>query len=253
MKKKNLSKILNIAIFLLAQSIMIWPQYFYYFLIAINVSIIASLYFHIGNKYLNLAWLKFLILPLLFWNGLLFYISLIPYGGVVLTIFVQFWFFLGLWFLFSYLHQVKRLLLAKSNNLALWFSVFSFLSVFLLAASVYGWQSFLAWPVWPLSLGLTAATSLLFYELIWLNSPEKSPENLLSLAIPFTFLQMVWALFFLPFDYHIIAMLFVLYFYSATTLVTFYLHRTLEKKTIHQLLIFFTICLAFIILLVKWS
>lgn len=253
MSKKYWPTILNIITFALAQALMILPQYFYYFVLAIIVSIIASVYFYIGNKPLHLAWLKFLILPLLFWSGLLFYISLIPYSGLVLTLFVQFWFFLGLWFLFAYLRQAKKLLSGEENNLELWFSVFSFLSVFLLAAAVYGWQSFLAWPTWPLALGLTAAASLLCYELIWLNSPDKSPERLLSLAIPFTFLQMVWVLFFLPFDYHILALLFVLYFYLSTSLVTFYLRRTLEKKTIRQLLVFFGICLAFVMLLVKWN
>lgn len=253
MKKINWPLIFNILIFFLAQYLMWSPRFFYFLLILINIFIILSLYFYIGNKYLSLAWLKFLILPILFWNGLLFYLSLIPYSGFLLSAFIQFWLLLALYFQFSYLRQAKKLLQRKNNNLELSFSIFSFLTVFFLAAAVYGWQSFMAWPVWPLALFLALSASLLCYELIWINLPDKKPENLLLSAIPFVFLQLSWTLFFLPFDYHVLSLFFVLYFYLATSLVTMYLRRSFGGKNLRQLLTFFIFCLAFVMLLVKWS
>ncbi len=164
---------------------------------------------------------------------------------------------MNLVFLYIYLKHIYYYLLQP-----LAYEVFSienisaytnWLSFFLLAATIYGLQSFLNLPIIYLILIMLAVTALIVYQMIWAHKIELTaglPYLLISCLV---LVELAWSISFLPFNYNISGLCLAICYYVIIGLVKNHLLGKLDAKKVKIYLSLGSLCLLLILFTAKWQ
>ncbi len=239
-----------LIVWALSQAYFVWPESLYVSL-GISVILTVSLTFLLKTPEHKEPWWFFAILPVAFLITLTTYISLQSSVWLVQSLFL-----ILLIFLFNYFKNLyyfwHRLDLYQEENVNIINAYGGFLVVFLTAADLYGLQSLLGLPVWPMFLIFSVIVLAITYLNIDLNNLNK--KTLWSFVVINTTLIMEMALVFvfLPLSYNVAALAIGIVYYLLINLTRLYLQQALTAKKIKMYLIISYAGLVALLLTARW-
>lgn len=236
--------------FLLIASAFIWSKSFYWILLSFNI-LFLFYFFRFKKIILEKKDYWLFILPGLFINGLVFYLSLL-----VSKFYIFIFLIAGLSISFYYFCGLKKRFSRKnsfaSDSLSIWSDILSLLFLFLSASFFYGLTYFLNVSNWILFLSISVTLLVSSWQNIFLVKESIKTTIFFGSLFLFSVLPLAWILFFLPFNYNILGLLLSLCYYLGLSLIRFYLTKGLTIKKIKYNLIFIISLLIITLLLIKW-
>lgn len=196
-------------------------------------------------------WWNYLILPAALAAAVMAYSVFLSNKFLVQLSFVFYAVFLCLYlrYVYYYLLRPAAYQVFSIENLS---AYANWLAFFLLAAAVYGLQSFLNSPISLLMLIMLAAAALLAYQIIWANKIELKaglPFILISCLI---LVELFWVISFLPFNHNISGLSLAICYYAVIGLVKNHLLDKLEASKVKMYLIVGGASLFLITITAKW-
>lgn len=243
--------LIPLLVFLFEEIYFFYPKLIYLMAVLVILSIFFVVWQFSRASKVDKAWWNYLILPA-FMSSLVMAYSVFMGSKLI----IQLLFISNVVFLYIYFRHVYYYLL---NPLA--YEVFSienissyvnWLTFFLLAATVYGLQSFLNLSISWLVLLMLAATILIVYQIIWAYKIELKislPYILISCLI---LVELFWSISFLPFNYNISGLCLAISYYVIIGLVKNHLFNKLDAKKVKIYLTLALISLSLILLTAKW-
>jgi len=240
-----------LAIYALDEMYFFYPKLIYVAAVSINLLIFFAVWQFCAASQVDKQWWNYLILPAVMSTAVMAYSVFLSSKPVI-----QLLFFLNLVFLYFYLRHIYYYLLNPSvyevfsiENIS---SYVSWLSFFLLAATIYGLQSFLNLPIFYLALIILAATALIVYQIIWVNKIEFKkglPYILISCLI---LVELCWSISFLPFNYNISGLCLAICFYVVIGLIKNHLLDKLNVTRVKMYLILGSVSLFLVLFTARW-
>lgn len=254
MKPGQIIVIANLSAFILLETLIFWPKFFYLILLLLNVVLVIVIYSLMHKAELARSWWNFWILPFLVLNSIVAYAILIPQDIWFNKFFVQILFFLIIGFNFSYFKNIYNSIFHsdQSNNLPNISANFSFLSWFFMISAVYGLQLFLNLSYWVLIIILIVLALLTTYQYLWINNLRGRENYIFVFLSAFIVAQLSWSVYFLPFDYNSLGVIMALIYYVFLNLTRLYLGHHWNKKNLQSLLVFAGIIMLLVLLTLKW-
>ena len=240
-----------ILVFLFEEMYFFSPRLIYVAAVLANLLIFFTVWQFSQASEVDKRWWNYLILPALMTLAVMAYSVFISNQFLI-----QFLFIFNIIFLYLYLRHVYYYLL---NPLA--YEVFSienissyinWLTFFLLAATIYGLESFLDLPISRLVIIMIIAAALLVYQIIWVNKIElKSglPYILISCLL---LIELFWSISFLPFNYNISGLALAICYYTIVGLVKNHLLSKLDAPKVKMYLILGSVSLFLVLLTARW-
>jgi hypothetical protein len=254
MKPGQIIVLTNLSLWLLLETFVFWPKFFYVVLLALNVVLILAIYFLMRKADLGRRLWNLWILPFLVLNSIVSYAILIPQDIWINKFFIQALFVLIIGFNFSYFKNIYNSVFHpdQPNNLPGLTTNFSFLSWFFLLTAVYGLQLFLDLSYWILILILIVLALLTTYQYFWINNLKGKENYILVFLSAFIIAQLAWSVYFLPFDYNSLGLIMALIYYVFLNLTRLHLNHNWSKKNLQSLLVFSGVIMLLILLTLKW-
>jgi|GEM_PF-1183105 len=254
MKPSRIIILANLSLWLLFQSFVFWPKFFFVSLLVLNIVLAVTVYALMKKADLGRAWWNLWILPFLVLNSIVAYVILIPQDIWFNKFLTQALFILIIGFNLSYFKNAFNSVYhsEQPNNLMELSANFSFLSWFFLLSAVYGLQLFLDLSYWILILVLVGLALLTTYQYLWINKLREKGSFIFVFLSAFVVAQLAWSVYFLPFDYNSLGILMALIYYVFLNLMRLYLSHNWNRKNLKSLLIFSGVIMLLIILTLKW-
>lgn len=245
----------NILIFVLIEIAFWYIKLFWLALAGANILLFVNIFFFLRARYPRGYFLRFFILPFLLLNGAISYLVLIPQSSWLVLLILQIAIVFLIWFNYRYakLAYVAFNKAAVAEKLFSWSSLFAFIAIFLIAASLYGLQSFLGIANWIFPIILTLAATFLTYDLLWLETDNRGERWQYTIVSAFLFFQFAWVLYFLPFNYNVLGLLFLVGFYLINNLISAKLRLQLNANSVRRLLALFVIVVGVCVLSSRWQ
>jgi len=246
--KRFLPLITPVLIWLLSQTFLITPRFFYSTLALGTLLIIVSVKL-IADRLAAKNWLSWTVAPLLFFLGATTYTAII-----VSHFWIQIIFLLIVWFLFSYLRDLYQLAdgaearRAKLDNLLVGGS---FLALAALAGVLFGLPAFLNWPL--------AITLLAFALIGWLSFSQFFPVNeslakqrglVIMSVIILTELAGVFSL--LPLNFNILALFLAISYYLLLTIMRLNGQGAVNRRSLIVPLLLSVMAIGLLLLSARW-
>lgn len=243
--------IMPLLVFLFEEIYFFFPRLVYVAAILINLAIFFAIWQFCRISEVDKAWWNYLILPAVLSTLVLSYSVFISSHVVIQLLFI-----FNLVFLYLYLKQVYYYLLSPASyevfsieNIS---SFINWLSYFLLAATIYGLQSFLNLPVFWLILIMLAVTILIIYQIIWVNKIELKTGAPYLLVACLILTELSWSISFLPFNYNISGLGLAICYYVIIGLIKNHLLDKLDEKRIKMYLLLGSISLGLLLFTARW-
>lgn len=234
----------------LAQAYLIWPEFFYIAFLLSAAAIVFTAFFlrQAGPK---IPWYLPAVLPLIFLFSLAVYASfctnqwLIQLLFLVLLVF-QFNYFKSLYYFWN------RPDLYSDGDMKITKSYASFLTVFWLAANIFGLQSLLNFDVWPMLLLFIVLVLALVY--VNLKTDDYEPKIIWQFSVLTTLVlaEAAWVFVFLPLNYNVSGLVIAIVYYLSSNLVNLYLQNALTSRKIKLYTILSFIGLAILLFTASW-
>lgn len=242
--------ILPLFTWLLAQTYLIWPEFFYIaFLLSAAAIIFVSFFLRQAGP--KISWYLPAILPLIFLFSVAVYISfctnqlLVQLLFLVLLVF-QFNYFKSLYYFWN------RPDLYSERDMKITKSYASFLSVFWLAANIYGLQSLLNFEVWPMLLLFIVLILALVYVNLKTDNHDLKIVWQFSLLVTLVIAEAAWVFVFLPLNYNVSGLVVAIVYYLVSNLINLYLQNALTARKIKLYLTLTFIGLAALLFTASW-
>lgn len=243
--------LIPLLVFLLQEIYFFYPRLIYVIAVLAILLIFFVVWQFSRASIVDSQWWNYLILPAIMSMAVMAYSVLISNKLVIQLLFI-----FNIVFLYLYLRQVYYYLLNPPayevfslENIS---SYINWLTFFLLAAMVYGLESFLNLPIFWLVLIMISAAALLVYQIIWANKIEFRvglPYILISCLI---LVELFWSVSFLPFNYNIAGLSLAVCYYIIIGLVKNYLLDKLDAVKVKTYLILGLISLFLVLFTAKW-
>ncbi|MBI4779315.1 hypothetical protein HY797_02595 [Candidatus Falkowbacteria bacterium] len=243
--------LIPLAVYILDQIYFFYPKLIYVAAVLINLLIFFAVWQFCRSSQVDKEWWNYLILPAIMSTAVMAYSVFLSSKS-----FIQLLFFLNLAFLYFYLRYVYYYLLNPGayevfsiENIS---SYASWLSFFLISATIYGLESFLNLPIFRLALVMLAAAALIIYQIIWANKIEFKkglPYILISCLI---LVELCWSISFLPFNYNISGLCLAICFYVIAGLIKNHLLDKLDASKVRIYLILGPVSLFLILFTARW-
>lgn len=242
--------VLPILIWVLAQSYLIWPEFFYFSLIISVLSLVVVTFYlkQAGSKH---PWWLFAVLPVIFLVAISIYITLCTNFWLIQLLFLvllifQFNYFKNLYYFWNrpelYNHEDMKTVRAYGG----------FLSAFFMAANIYGLQSLLNFDVWPMLLVFVIAVFALVYLKLKLEDHDNRAVWQFSTLISLIIFEMAWVFIFLPLNYNVSGLSVAIVYYLIINLVNLYLQKVLTPKKIKLYIALSSAGLAALLFTANW-
>ncbi|MEI7452482.1 MAG: hypothetical protein WCK37_04775 [Candidatus Falkowbacteria bacterium] len=254
MKSSVVALLSGLIIILGLEAMLLWPTLFLVPLIIINLAIFFSVFLLVRENNLRWRWIVFSALPIIFINALVVSCGLIPQITLWNKILLQIIFFAAVYF---FLFYIRNLWLyfnfpERPNNLDNFSFGMAIVTAFFCSSAIFGLQLFLSLPYLILAVIIAAILTLLVFCNLWMSRLFGLELWPLLLILFFLFIQIVWALYFLPFDYTVLSFVMTLVFYLALSLARLDLRQMLNRHNLKPLLIYVGIVLLIILATVRW-
>ncbi|MFA5420557.1 MAG: hypothetical protein WC280_00820 [Patescibacteria group bacterium] len=248
-KIKKISIFVHFLVFLLFFIVILKPSFFYWSIAISNIIIIIFSY-SIINLRGRSGFARYLILPIFFINLSFLYSSLLASKAV--AIFVL---FSATFLLFYYYRSALKYYFIESDkkkNLPVWSNLFGFLTVFIGSAFIYGLPYFLKINYFLLAIFLSVLIFVSLFHNIKIESDSSRKAFMFSLVVLFSLIPISWFIFFLPFNYNVLALILSLFYYNALMFIVLYAEKSLSVKKIKYNIVFSLIFLFLILVSVNW-
>jgi hypothetical protein len=232
--------------FLLFEAFFFRAGLFFWVLAISNLLLLLAVTRITGKRITSWEFWNFSIFPVLFSSSLAVYSLL-----VVNQIVVQLLFVISLGFNYFYLKNIYR---GERNEFLENISSYgNLLTMFFSLSSIYGLASFLGWPIWMLALGATAIIFVIVYQIFWAN--QIKADNVLAYVslISLLLTQLIWAIYFLPFNYNALGLIATICYYLIIGLVKLTLAEKLTNRNLKLYLALGSVFLILIFLTAKWA
>ena len=248
---RYLPVLIPLLIWLGTQFFLSYPAMLYVVMVVSVILLFFALWQFTRASSVDKAWWNFFILPTLMVLSVIVYSSLQAKGW-----FVQVLFFLNLlicylYLRFSYYYLLNPLAykISSIENLSLYGN---FLIFYFIAASLFGFQSFLSTPIWLTALAIAFFSATIVYQVFWANKIKvrKNISYLLIIALILT--ELAWAISMLPLDNNIAGFTLAIFYYMMIGLVRMELISGLSKDKLRLYLGFGLGSIAIILLTARW-
>lgn len=206
--------------------------------------------FIVGGMVKN-KWWNFIIFPIFFLLSTAVYSTLIDNKIIIHLLFL-----INTVFLYFYLRSACSYFIFPSMHKNFIFENISspgnFLAFFYFASFIYGLESALNLPAWPLMLIITLVSSLIIYQAFWASELKSSLNFLYIIVGSLVLLEVAWSISFLPLNFNIAGLILAIYYYMITGLTKFHLQSRLDKKIIKTYLISGLASVFLILLTARW-
>ena len=240
-----------LSVWLLSELYFFRPGFIFVSSVLINLLLFFAIWRFSAAGRADKRWWNYLILPLAASTAIIVYSVLLSAKSVIQLLFI-----LNFFFLYFYLRRLYYFFLrGAASQLTGWENVYAYvgwLSFFLLAAAVYGLQSFLNLSVFKLIMIILLAAALLLYQLFWANQiawRAGLPYVLLGCLV---LAELAWSISFLPFNYNISGFSLAVCFYAVSGLAKNRLLDKLDAKKVKMYLLLSTFSLLTVILTARW-
>jgi len=242
--------IVSLVLWLLSQTFLLYPRFFYFALPLGGLLIIFSVKYLAGQREKK-RWFLFVFAPLIF------FLSFSSYSAILFNYYwIQLIFILVAWFIFAYLRNLYYYLTyqaperaEKVDSLLL---AGGFLSIFATASVLYGLPIFLSWPF--------AVLLSIFIPISFLSLTHFLPlrqlglgSHLLFVIIEVTILaELAWALSWLPLNFTILGFILAIFYYFALIVFRLYINNELGRRNLRLPLILSSLILLILLLTARW-
>jgi len=196
-------------------------------------------------------WWNFLILPSLMTTATAAYTTLLTNKLIIQLLFI-----FNIVLLYIYLKHIYYYLIRPQayqpfsiENIT---SYGNFLTFFLVATTIYGFQSFLSIQTWLLMIIIMLASVLTIYQIMWANKIDFNKGIIYLLISCLIIVELSWSISFLPINYNIAGLTIAICYYMLIGLVRHFLLDKLDKKTIKLYLGFGFTSLFIILVTARW-
>jgi len=253
MKYKRLIPLFSaVAIFILAEVFLAYPQFFYISLAT------ALLVVFLSVKYLSSRskpyWLFFTISPALFLTGFFFYSSVITGNIWIQTIF-----FIIAWFVFMYLRSFLYYSSNRDSQGVSWQSKLDnlmisggFLTAFSTSAVLFDLSAFITWPFYLMLLLWAFIAWLLLVQFKPLKSQGTWPIGGLVLINVLVLTELAAVFSFLPLNFHILALFLAIIYYLSLMIVRLEFSSKLNHRALKLPLILSALAILLLLLTARW-
>ena len=238
--------------------VLVNEEIFFYFPKMIYVIAVLNtlIYFFVIRQFIRASkrkenWLNFLILPVLFLIGSMFFSSMVSSKWLVQLLFI-----LNAGFAYLYFRTVYRFLIDikeyQADGLENISSYGNFLSFYFIASAIYGLQVFLNINIWILMIALLLAILVIIYQVFWANRIDVNARFFYMLIIGLILVEMAWAASFMTLSFYILGLVLAVCYYMIIGLTRFYLLNTLSRSIIKSYLIFGFSSILLVLLTSNW-
>ncbi len=207
------------------------PKMIYTALVFANLLIFFTITQFTKASDISGSWWNFLILPALLTTGLAAYSVLFANNFIVQLLFafnaIFLYFYLKI--IYYYLIQTKSYKNLSLENIS---SFGNLLIFFFVSSVVYGLQSFLNIPVWPLAIIVAVVAALIVYQMIWVNKIEAKSAFIYVLIGSLILVEFAWAMSFLPFNFNAAGLILTICYYMLAGLTRHHLLDNLQKRIV---------------------
>lgn len=233
-------------------------EIFFYFPKTIYVIAVLNtlIYFFVIQQFVRASkrkenWINFLILPVLFLIGLIFFSSMVSNKWFVQLLFVINAGFAYLYFrtVYCFLIDIKNYQADGLENIS---SYGNFLSFYFIASAIYGLQVFLNINIWILMIVLLLAILMIVYQVFWVNRIDVNARFFYMLIIGLALVEMAWAASFMTLSFYILGLVLAVCYYMIIGLTRFYLLNTLSRSIVRSYLIFGFSSILLVLLTSNW-
>jgi len=231
-----------------------FPKMIYVVLVLVTLVIFSAVWQFYRASEINKEWwsrLGGIILPVLMSIAVVAYTTLLSSKLVIQILFI-----LNIILLYSYLRQIYyyliRPLAYEAFSIENISSFGNFLTFFLLAATIYGLQSFLNISIWLLMIAMLAVTSLIIYQVVWANKIDLRKGLPYILITSLILFELSWSVSFLPLNHNISGLVIALCYYMLIGLVRHFLLDALDSGKIKFYLGFGFTSLFIILFTARW-
>ncbi|MFA6513810.1 MAG: hypothetical protein WCT50_00780 [Patescibacteria group bacterium] len=249
-KSRKTIFLVPILIWLFSQLFLLEPRFFY-ISIAFSFLLLAFAIKGMEKEQGSKNWPLFFFFPAILFLGVSLYAALISD-----YYWIQFILFLSASFTFYYLRNIYYFLnygaLERAEKLNNLMTISGFLSVFTLAATIYGLPTFLGLSFWPLFVLFIIFTTPLFFQsfvLGRLNILEKWPFFLASI---FILAELTLVLYFLPLSFNILGFFVAIFYYLILMALRLTLKNNFSVHTMRWPLIFSSVIITILLLTARW-
>lgn len=246
--------LMPVIVFILLESVFLFPGAFYFILFLVNLSVLGPIFLFFENSKYSKEWRYYaneIILPFSFLTSIFIYFSL-----ATNKLFVQFLFLVVIFFAYFYLRNIYYFFagssVGKSDLFKNILSLVNFFIIFFSASVIYGLQAFLNLPVWISMIFWMAISILAVYQKFLANRTKQEEVLIYMLVCSVVFLEIGWAMSFLPLTYNVLGLTMALCYYVLVGLVVAYFNDNLTGKKIKAYLIFGILSILLIFLTARW-
>jgi len=240
-----------LLIWLGTQIFLAYPTMIYVVLVVSVLLIFFTLWQFARASTVDKAWWNFFILPALLVIAVIVYSSLQSVGWLVQILFFLNLLICYIFFRFSYYYLLNPLSykISSIENLSLYGN---FLIFFFIAASLFGFQSFLNTPVWQITIIIALFSALIGYQVFWANKIKVKENIAFLLIIALVLAELAWAISMLPLDNNIAGFTLAIFYYMMIGLVRMELVSGLSKDKLRLYLGFGFASMIIILLTARW-
>lgn len=240
-----------LAVWAAFQGFLFYPASVYVLLVLVNLLLFFTFYQFTRASSTGEKWWNFYILPALLSLSIAAYSVILKNRLLIQFIFllelVLLYFYLR--FAYYYLEKPQQYKVSSIENISLYGN---FIIFFFTAASVYGLESFLNSPVWPLVLILTAVAGLIIYQLTWANKIDFRTGLPYLLVDSVVIFELAWSISFLPLNYNVAGFVLAIFYYIITGLSRLHLLGSLDRAKIKLYLGYGLASVLLILLTSRW-
>lgn len=221
--------IIPFLVFLLFEFFFFYPKNIYVSLVLSNLFIFFAVSRFARETQARESFWNFLILPVFFLTGLGFYSALISSRVLVQILFIFNSVFLYFYLRSVYYYFVKPLG-RESMPLENIYSYGSFLAFFFVSSLIYGLESFLNIPIWPMMMALVFIAGLIVYGVMRANGIKTGEVLIFILISSLVLVELAWSISFLPLNFNIAGLILALCYYMFTGLARHHFLEKLDKR-----------------------
>ncbi len=248
--------VIPFIIFIFFEIIFFNPKSLYLSLVFILLSILFSArqLFLASNK--KEKWQNIILLPIYLSFSAVLLSIMIPLNFLFGKLIIQILFILITVLLYYYFRFLYYYLMNsnkyKKKSLEYFSSYVNFLSVYLFASAIFGFQSFLNIPIWALMVLILFLIVIVSYEAMWANHIT-GPLSLFYISlICLCVFELSWVIAFLTLSYYILGLLIAIAYYVLIGLTRFYLLKIINKNIIKTYIILGFVSLFVVLLTARW-
>lgn len=253
-KKKIIPISVALIFFIFFNLFFFQPKFYYVYFLVTAASCLFGLRQLSNKSLIDKKWWNFASLPVLSTASLYFYYTLLPLRyDLLLSSAIA---FLSAAFIYLYYRSLYFYFILPASerrgsleNIAGYGNFFTF---FFFASAIFGVQSFLNIPIWPLVFGVISITAVLMLQMAIIFKINIKRALALIAISSLVIAEIAWATFYLPFNFNVLGFTLAIDYYILIGLIKAYSFQGLNQKIVKLYFGLWFVCLFVVLLTARW-